>query len=167
MYLLNLFSEWIIDSLYCFKIIIVIYECKILRSFRFWGKKLLTFDLLYFTHYLEYIKCSIDAHLYIAELIASSQPHYLRAEDMIPFLKINNNLFLNKGFPGGSEGKASAGNVGDPGSIPGLGRSPGEGNGNPLQYCYLENPMDCSLPVFSIHGSQRVGHDWVTSLSLF
>ena len=46
------------------------------------------------------------------------------------------------GFPGGSEDKASACNAGDPGSIPGLGRSPGEGNGNPLQYSCLENPMD-------------------------
>ena len=46
------------------------------------------------------------------------------------------------GFPGGSEDKASAYNAGDPGSIPGLGRSPGEGNGNPLQYSCLENPMD-------------------------
>ena len=46
------------------------------------------------------------------------------------------------GFPGGSEVKASASNVGDLGSIPGLGRSPGEGNGNPLQYSCLENPMD-------------------------
>ena len=46
------------------------------------------------------------------------------------------------GFPSGSEVKASASNVGDPGSIPGLGRSPGEGNGNPLQYSCLENPMD-------------------------
>ena len=45
-------------------------------------------------------------------------------------------------FPGGSDGKASAYNAGDPGSIPGLGRSPGEGNGNPLQYSCLENPMD-------------------------
>ena len=45
-------------------------------------------------------------------------------------------------FPGGSDGKASAYNAGDPGSNPGLGRSPGEGNGNPLQYSYLENPMD-------------------------
>ena len=45
-------------------------------------------------------------------------------------------------FPGGSEVKESACNVGDLGSIPGLGRSPGEGNGNPLQYSYLENPMD-------------------------
>ena len=46
------------------------------------------------------------------------------------------------GFPGGSDGKASACNVGDPGSIPRLGRSPGEGNGNPLQHACLENPMD-------------------------
>ena len=45
-------------------------------------------------------------------------------------------------FPGGSDGKASVYNAGDPGSIPGLGRSPGERNGNPLQYSCLENPMD-------------------------
>ena len=45
-------------------------------------------------------------------------------------------------FPGGSDGKASAYNVGDLGSIPGSGRSPGEGNHNPLQYSCLENPMD-------------------------
>ena len=45
-------------------------------------------------------------------------------------------------FPGGSDGKASACNAGDPGSIPGLGRSPGEGNSSPLQYSCLENPMD-------------------------
>ena len=45
-------------------------------------------------------------------------------------------------FPGGSEVKASACNVGDLGSIPGSGRSHGEGNGNPLQYSCLENPMD-------------------------
>ena len=44
--------------------------------------------------------------------------------------------------PGGSEVKASASNARDPGSIPGSGRSPGEGNGNPLQYSCLENPMD-------------------------
>ena len=49
---------------------------------------------------------------------------------------------LSKGFPGGSEVKASASNTGDPGSIPASGRSPGEGNGNALQYSCLENPMD-------------------------
>ena len=46
------------------------------------------------------------------------------------------------GFPGGWEDKASACNAGDPGSTPGLGRSPGEGNGNPLQYSCLKNPTD-------------------------
>ena len=46
------------------------------------------------------------------------------------------------GFPGGSEGKVSACNARDLGSIPGLGRSPGEGNGKPLQYSCLENLMD-------------------------
>ena len=45
-------------------------------------------------------------------------------------------------FPGGSDSKESAYSAGDPGSIPGLGRSPGEGNGNTLQYSCLENPMD-------------------------
>ena len=48
-------------------------------------------------------------------------------------------------FPGGSEGKASAYNAGDLGSIPGSGRSPGEGNANPLQYSCLENPMDAGI----------------------
>ena len=47
-----------------------------------------------------------------------------------------------QGFPSDSDGKASAYNVGDLGSVPGLGRSPGEGNGNPLQYSCLENLME-------------------------
>ena len=48
----------------------------------------------------------------------------------------------HEGFPGGSDGKAFVYISGDPGSSPGLGRSPGEGNGNPLQDYCLENPMD-------------------------
>ena len=63
---------------------------------------------------------------------------------------------LLEGFPGGSEAKASAWNAGDPDSIPTLGRSPGEGNGNPLQYSYLENPMERGALSM---GSQRVRHD--------
>ena len=51
------------------------------------------------------------------------------------------------GFPGGSAGKESACNAGDLGSIPGLGRSPGKGNGYPLQYSGLENSMD-----YIVHG---------------
>ena len=55
-------------------------------------------------------------------------------------------------FPGGSDGKASVYNVEDPGSIPGLGRSSGEGNGNPLQYSCLDNPMDRGVLYATIHG---------------
>ena len=52
-------------------------------------------------------------------------------------------------FPGGSDGKESASHAGDLGLIPGSGRSPGEGNGNPLQYSCLENPMDGEAAVSS------------------
>ena len=51
-------------------------------------------------------------------------------------------IYLKRGIPGGSEGKASACNAGDPGWIPGSGRFPEEGNGNPLQYSCMENSMD-------------------------
>ena len=54
-------------------------------------------------------------------------------------------LELLLGLPGGSAGKKYACNVGDLGLIPGLGRSPGEGNSYPLQYCGLENSMDCTV----------------------
>ena len=57
-----------------------------------------------------------------------------------------------KGFPGGSEVKVSACNAGDLGLIPGLGRSHGEGNGNPLQYSCLENPMDGEAWWATVHG---------------
>ena len=56
------------------------------------------------------------------------------------------------GFPGGSESKESACNAGDLGSIPWLGRSPEEGNGNPLQYSCLENPMDRGAWQSTVHG---------------
>ena len=58
-------------------------------------------------------------------------------------------------FPGASDGKASAYNAGYPGLIPGLGRSPGEGNGNPLQYSFLENPMRI-LASYSPQGRQEI-----------
>ena len=65
-------------------------------------------------------------------------------------------LLLVRGFPGGASGKdylpASAGDVGDTGSIPRSGRSPGEGNGNPLQYPCLKNPMDGGAWWAAIYG---------------
>ena len=56
------------------------------------------------------------------------------------------------GFPGGSDGKESACNAGDPGSVPGLARYPGEGNGNILQYSCLENSMDRGAWQAIVHG---------------
>ena len=63
------------------------------------------------------------------------------------------------GFPHSSVGKSSACNAGDPGSIPGSGRSPGEENGSPLQYSCLENPMDKGAWKAAVHRIARVGHN--------
>ena len=67
---------------------------------------------------------------------------------MLPFIIILEVLRS----PGGSDGKESARNAGDPGSNPGLGRFPGEGNGNPLQYSCLENSMDGGAWWATVHG---------------
>ena len=64
---------------------------------------------------------------------------------------------LYLGFPGGSDGKVSACNAGDLGSIPGSGSSQGEGNGNPLQYSCLENPMDRGAWLAIVH---RIAKSW-------
>ena len=59
---------------------------------------------------------------------------------------------MERGFPGSSDGKESACNEGNPGSVPGSGRSLGEGNGNPLQYSSLENAMDRGACRATVHG---------------
>ena len=83
-------------------------------------------------------------------------------------LRINEKQWLStylimQSFPGGSEDKASACDAGGPGSIPGWGRSPGEGNGNPLQYSCLENPVERGAWQATVH---RVAKSW-TQLSDF
>ena len=69
------------------------------------------------------------------------------------------------GFPGGSDGKASACNAGDPGSIPGWGRSPGEGNGYPLQYSCLEISMDTGAWRTTVDGATQ--SDMTEQLTLY
>ena len=71
-------------------------------------------------------------------------------------------MYRYKGFPDGSEAKETACNAGDTGSILGSGRSPQEGNGSPLQYSRLENPMDRGAWQATVPGVARVGHDLVT-----
>ena len=79
------------------------------------------------------------------------------------FIHLGNfNVFLNVFVTGGSDGKESVCNVGDPGSIPGSGRSPGEGNGYSLQYSCLENSMDRGVWWAKSMGLQRVRQDWAT-----
>ena len=81
-------------------------------------------------------------------LIYGRSHHITVDKIIISQLKIKYNFFLKRyfqvslGFPGGSKVKVSAWNAGDPSLIPGSGRSPGEGNGNPLHYSCLENPME-------------------------
>ena len=73
---------------------------------------------------------------------------------------IKDDFYTNlRGFPGSLDGRESACNAGDLALIPGSGRSPGEGNGNPLQYSCLENPMDRGAQWATVYGLQRVGHD--------
>ena len=67
-------------------------------------------------------------------------------------MKLKDACSLEQGFPGGSDGKASAYNVGDPGLIPGSGRSSGERNGNPFQYSCLENPMGGGVWQATVYG---------------
>ena len=69
-----------------------------------------------------------------------------------------------RGFSGGSDGKESACNAGDLGLIPGLGRSPGEGNGNPLHYSCLENPMDGEAWQATVHGMTK-SRTWLSSFT--
>ena len=64
-------------------------------------------------------------------------------------------FYTDLGFPVGSDGKESACSAGDPGSIPGWGRSPGEGNGYPLQYSCLENSMDRGAWWATVHGLMK------------
>ena len=74
-------------------------------------------------------------------------------------------IFQLKGFPGGSVGKESACKAGDQGSIPGSGRSPEEGNGNPLEYSCLENSIDRGAWWATVHGAVTRLSNW-TAIAL-
>ena len=71
-------------------------------------------------------------------------------------------LFHALGFPGGSVVKNPPASAGDEGSIPGSGKSPGEGNGNPLRYSCLGNPMDRGTWWTTVHRVTKVGYDLAT-----
>ena len=88
----------------------------------------------------------------VLEPVGSKDPWRFLFTYLLGCIRIYLGLPQQLDFPGGSDGKASAYDAGDLGSIPGLGRSPGEGNGNPLQYYCLENPMDRGAWQATVHG---------------
>ena len=90
-------------------------------------------------------------------LSPKSDHHISPHGERLTLKKLKKFFFIQVGFPGGSDGKESACNTGDPGSIPESGRSPREGNGYPLQYSCLENSLDRGA--WWAMGSQRIGHD--------
>ena len=77
-------------------------------------------------------------------------------------LKLSCHYYFHMDFTHSSVSKESACNVGYPDSIPGWWRSPGKGNGNPLQYSCLENPMDRGAWQATDYGTTRVGHNWAS-----
>ena len=112
----------------------------------------------------------LNVRLNIRFLLRTASTLFAKGGGFIELFKVINLLEHAVGelgdeisFDDGSEDKASACHVGDPGLIPGLGRSPGEGNGNPLQYSCLENPMDRGAWWAAVH---RVTKSW-TRLSDF
>ena len=86
------------------------------------------------------------------------------SKDVKSLLKYLGKIIIFVGFPGGSDGKESACNAGDMGSIPGLGRSPEEGKGYPLQYSDLQNSIDCI--VHEVTKSRTRLRDFNTASSL-
>ena len=103
----------------------------------------------------EVMNCSYFkfSDLFKTELISSTE-----IQNHLCFLTLFIATNITWIFPGGSEGKESACNVGDPGSIPGSGGSPGE-NDYPLRYSCLESPVDRGAWQATVLGSQRAGHD--------
>ena len=92
---------------------------------------------------------------------------YEKVSSLLPSVTLSSiweSIVSLRGFPGGSDSKESTCNVGDLGSIPGLGGSPGVGDGNPLQYSSLENSRDRGAWQATVHGVSKT-HDWVTKPS--
>ena len=122
------------------------------------------FPLLGLPVYFQSNSCLCEEILLKKQTTTKNNPHTLK--ENTSSLNLNTQTvsvyLLPSGFPHSSVGKESAGSAGDPGSIPGLVGSSGEGNGTPLQYSCLENPMDRGAWRTTHHGVSRVGPDLVT-----
>ena len=94
------------------------------------------------------------SNLFKGSMLLSTMSGFLSTKELIP---VSGYLYPDKFqvFLGGSDGKESACNTGDPSSITGLGKSPGEGNGNPLQCSYLGNSVDRGAWQSKVHGGHK------------
>ena len=111
---------------------------------------------------------AIKRHLFLARKAMKNLDSILKSRDItLPTKVCIVKAIFFFGFPRSSVVKLSACNTGDPGSMPGSGRSLGEGNGNPLQYSCLENPMDRGTWQARVHGITRVGHNLATKSPCF
>ena len=122
----------------------------------------LTNILLYLWNAVFFIHSSIDGRLVGFHVLAVVNSAVVNIGVHVSFSATASSRYM--GFPGSSGRKESACNSGDPGSIPELGSSLGERNGNPLQYSCLENSWTEEPGSLESVGSQRVGHNWVTNL---
>ena len=105
-----------------------------------------------------YFLCLWILPLWVSHISCTQNIQYLSICELLISLKIAS----LKGFPGSSGGKESTCNAGDPDSIPGSGRSPGGGDGNPLQYSFLENPCGQRSMVGYSPWVCKVRYDWAT-----
>ena len=121
------------------------------------GKDQTVFSL-YFSSWFTAVSKNKPSLFWFSELLLDSPSTPVGSDSLILYHVISHRVIILalshhfRGFPGGSDGKESACKVGDPDLIPELGISPGEGNGNPLQYSCLENSMDRRAWQATVHG---------------
>ena len=133
------------------------------------GKLCLLLMTMVLAHLLAWAPSSLDST--ISLMIWSSPPPPTLLLPLLLFSEQPHDLFffnlfiLYCSFPDGCGGKESACNAGDSGLIPRSRRSPGEGNGCPLQYSWLENSMDRGARRATVHEVTRVGHDWAADIA--
>ena len=114
---------------------------------------------------MEWINSTL-CRIYLYSFFLSCVLQNLSSRTMDWTLAISNENTESWGFPVGSDSKESACNAGDLGSVPGLGRSPGEGNGNPLQFLAWRCPWTKEPGGLQSMGSQRVRQDWVINIKM-
>ena len=130
------------------------------------------FFSIFMLHYFSLVLIGSSSSCVLNTCICITYTYIPNMMSIHTYIQVSTNLLLHvyrsDYIPRGSDSKESACNEGNPSLIPGLGRSLGEGNGNPLQYSCLENPMGRGAwQATESTGSQRFGHNWATNTFTF